>query len=103
MFAPILIISFTALVVWALWSLARPRAAFVIRITQGVPRVTHGTVTAAFLHEVRDACTRHAVDAAEVRGVVKGGHIALTFSEGVPAVCQQQLRNLWFLQGRSAR
>ena len=52
MFAPILIISFIALVVWALWSLARPRAAFVIRITHGVPRVAHGTVTAAFLHEV---------------------------------------------------
>jgi Protein of unknown function (DUF3634) len=90
-----------ALAAWALWTVARPRSAFVVRIKGGVPRVARGIVTRAFLQEIAETCGRHGVDDGVVRGVVKGRRITLTFTGGMPPPCQQQLRNLWELSGWS--
>jgi len=98
----VLILVLVALSAWALWSASRPRSAFVIRIEGGVPRVAGGTVTRAFLQHVGQACGRHGVSHAVVRGVVRGQRIALVFSAGMPEPCRQQLRNLWGLSGWSA-
>jgi hypothetical protein len=80
----------------------RPRSAFVVRIERGVPRATQGNVTRAFLQEIAETCSRHAVTAGVVRGIVRGNRIALAFSKGISPACQQQLRNLWALSGWTA-
>jgi hypothetical protein len=90
-----------ALAAWGLWSVCRPRSAFVVRIKGGVPRVAEGKVTQAFVYQIREACSRHQVGHGVVRGVIKGGRIALSFSRGIPPTCRQQLRNLWTLTGWS--
>jgi hypothetical protein len=98
-----LLIGLTALVLWGLWSVARPRAAFEVRIVGGEPRVLRGTVTRGFLQQLREVCGRNEVDKGVVRGVVKDGRIALEFSDGMPAPCRQQLRNLWLMSGWSTK
>jgi hypothetical protein len=98
----VLQLGLAALVVWALWSALRPRSAFIVRIKGGVPRVTRGTVTRAFLQEIAETCGRHDVSNGVVRGVVEGRRITLAFTRGMPPPCQQQLRNLWALSGWSA-
>jgi Protein of unknown function (DUF3634) len=90
-----------ALAAWGLWSVCRPRSAFVVRIEGGVPRVAKGTVTQAFAHQIGETCSRHHVGTGVVRGVIKGRRIALSFSRGIPPTCRQQLRNLWTLTGWS--
>ena len=90
-----------ALVAWALWLALRPRPAFVVRIKGGVLRVTRGTVTRSFLHQIAETCSRHGVSHGVVRGVVKGRRITLAFTGRMPPACQQQLRNLWALSGWS--
>jgi Protein of unknown function (DUF3634) len=100
--ALVLTLALAALVLWALWSAARPRDAFVVRIAAGVPRVARGTVTNAFVAQVGDVCRRHGVRDGAVRGVVKDGRIALAFSAGISAPARQQLRNLWSISGWSA-
>jgi Protein of unknown function (DUF3634) len=90
-----------ALAAWAIWSVFRPRPAFVVRIKNGVPRVARGTVTPAFLHQIGETCSRHHVGHGVVRGVIEGRRIALSFSHGIPPTCRQQLRNLWTLTGWS--
>jgi Protein of unknown function (DUF3634) len=102
MLPAVLLITLTVLVLWGLWSVARPRAAFVVRIANGTPHVAHGTVTQAFLQEMREVCGRNQVKNGVVRGVVKDRRIALEFSDGMPAPCRQQLRNLWLMSGWSA-
>jgi Protein of unknown function (DUF3634) len=87
---------------WAIWSAARPRPAFVVRIASGVPRVARGTVAGAFLSDVGDVCRRHGVRDGAVLGVVKEGRIALEFSGDISAPCRQQLRNVWSISGWSA-
>jgi Protein of unknown function (DUF3634) len=91
----------TALIVWALISVARPRPAFVVRIESGVPRVARGTVAPAFVAEIADACRRHSVQTGTVTGVVNDRRIALAFSGDFSATCGQQLRNVWFMSGWS--
>ena len=93
--ALVLVIALVVLVLWALWSVSRPRDAFVVRIASGVPRVARGTVTKAFVAEVGEVCRRHGVRNGAVRGVVKDRRITLAFSAGISAPCRQQLRNLW--------
>jgi Protein of unknown function (DUF3634) len=88
-----------AVVIYAAW---RPRCAFVVRITDGAPRVAKGTVTKAFVQEIGETCKRHSVQNGVVRGVVQGRRIALGFSRGLPPPCRQQLRNLWAISGWSA-
>ena len=84
-----------------LWIVLRPRAAFVVRIKHGVPRVARGTVTRSFLQEIADTCSRHGVSHGVIRGVVKERRITLAFQNGMPPACQQQLRNLWAISGWS--
>lgn len=86
-------------VAWALWFALRPRAAFVVRIKRGVPRVARGVVARPFLQDITDTCNRHGVNDGEIRGVVKGRKVTLSFQGGIPTACQQQLRNLWNLSG----
>jgi len=102
MLAPLLTIALGALVMWALWSVARPRPAFVVRITSGVPRVTSGTVTPAFLAEIAEVCRRHEIQRGTVNGVVRDRRISLAFSGSITPASRQQLRNLWSLSGWSA-
>jgi hypothetical protein len=95
----VLQLALAVLAVWAIWTALRPRSAFIVRITRGVPRVARGTVTRAFLQEIAETCGRHGVSHGVVRGVVKGRRITLAFARGMPLPCQQQLRNLWALSG----
>ena len=99
---PLVTIAFTALIVWALYSVGRPRPAFVIRITAGVPSVARGTVTPAFIAEIAEVCRRHRVQSGTVSGVVQDRRIALAFSGDLSSPCRQQLRNLWSISGWSA-
>jgi hypothetical protein len=98
----ILLLVLIAVPAWAIWSVVRPRPAFVIRIAGGIPRISQGTVSREFVQEVSHACGRHGVRDAVVRGQVRGDRIALAFSGGIPEPCRQQLRNLWGLSGWSA-
>ena len=81
MFARVLTIALGALVLWALWSVLRPRPVFVVRIIRGTPRVARGTVTPAFVQEVAEVCTRHRVRDAAVQGVMQ---LNLLLPAGVP-------------------
>ena len=91
-----------ALVIWGLWIACRPRPRFVVQIRGGVPRLTRGQITRAFVQEIGEACRRHAVLHGEVRGVVDGRRIGLTFSGDLPEPCRQQLRNIWNVSGWSS-
>jgi hypothetical protein len=96
-----LLVLLTALVLWGLWSVARPRAAFVVQMVRGEVRVARGTVTPGFVRDVREVCAHNKVEDGEVRGVARDDHIVLEFSDGIPAACRQQLRNLWMISGWS--
>jgi Protein of unknown function (DUF3634) len=85
------------LVGFGLCAALAPKAAFVVRVAGGVPRVTKGIVTREFRHEISETCRRHRVKDGVIRGHSRGGRIALTFSAGIPTACRQQLRNLWAL------
>jgi hypothetical protein len=98
----VLQLAVVALLVWILYSVFRPRPVFVVRLERGVPRIAKGTVARAFVQEIGETCGRHGVRDCVVRGVVTGPKIALVFSDGLPAPCRQQLRNLWALSGWSA-
>jgi hypothetical protein len=87
-----------AFAAWAFWVAFRPRYAFVVRVGGGMPRAVKGTVTAAFLEQVRRVCAEQGVICGTVRGRVRGRRISLTFS-GFPPPAQQQLRNWWALSG----
>ncbi len=52
----VLLVLLTALVLWGLWSVARPRAAFVVQMVRGEARVARGTVTPGFVRDVREVC-----------------------------------------------
>jgi hypothetical protein len=91
-----------ALVIWGIWTACRPRANFVVRIREGVPRVTRGQVTRSFVQEIREVCRQHDVRHGEVRGVAVGRRITLAFSGDLPEPCRQQLRNIWNLSGWSS-
>ena len=95
-------LALVSVVVWGIWIACRPRAAFVVQIRNGVPRVTRGQITRAFVQEVGEVCQRHAVGHGEVRGVADGRRITLSFSGDLPEPCRQQLRNLWNLSGWSS-
>jgi hypothetical protein len=98
----IFLMGLVLLVGWGLWSACRPRASFVIRITDGVARAAQGQVTRSFVQEVGEVCRRHGVRRAEVRGITEGRRIVLAFSADMPETCRQQLRNIWNLSGWSA-
>jgi hypothetical protein len=84
-----------ALAVATVWWIIQPRYIFIVRIAQGVPRATKGKVTAAFLHQIDQACSEYKVSRGWVGGVPRGRQIALAFSRGMPPPCRQRIRNLW--------
>jgi hypothetical protein len=90
------------LVGWGIWQACQPRSVFVIRIEGGEPRAVRGTVTKAFLGEVRELCRHHGVTRGSVRGQLRGTRIALDLRGPFPPVCRQQLRNVWAISGWSA-
>jgi hypothetical protein len=96
---PLLELAVTALLLWGLWRALGPRPVFIVRIRDGQPHVTKGTVTQTFLREIADTCARHGVTSGVVRAVARDGRMVLAFSSGFPVPCQQQLRNLWALSG----
>ena len=77
---------------------AATRYAFLVKIEDGALRVTRGKVTANFLAEMDEACTRNGVRHGWIGGVGRGDKVTLTFSRGIPRPCQQQLRNLWVMR-----
>lgn len=90
---------FLVLVAAALWWAMQPRYAFLICIAGGVPRVTRGKVTSAFLQQVGEVCAEEGLSRGWVGGVPRGRQMALVFSRSIPPPCRQRLRNLWALQG----
>jgi hypothetical protein len=96
---PLIKIAVIAFAAWAFWVALRPRYAFVVRVGGGIPRAVKGTVTAAFLEQVRRVCAEHGVPSGTVRGRVRGRRISLAFSGGIPPSARQQLRNWWALSG----
>src|SRR5262245_21908407 len=92
-----------AVIVVAAWIALQPRCAFVIQISQGLPKAVRGKVTAAFLEQVREVCGQNSVQHGVVRGLIRGRHIVLGFSANVPKSAQQQLRNWWANWGWSAK
>jgi hypothetical protein len=103
MLSSVLTVAVAAALIWAIYSVARPRPAFVIKIESGTPRVSRGTVTQAFVGEVAEVCRRHGVQHGTVTGIVNDRRIALAFSGDISRAAGQQLRNLWSLSGWSAR
>jgi Protein of unknown function (DUF3634) len=90
------------LIGWGIWRACQPRLAFVIRLEEGRPRVVQGTVTKAFLGEIRQLCMHHGVTRGIVRGQVRGTQIALELRGPFPPEYRQQLRNIWAMSGWSA-
>jgi hypothetical protein len=88
-----------ALVIGALWWAFQPRYAFVVRIDNGLPRVTRGKLTTAFLEALGRACSDTGVSHGWIGGVHRGRRVTLAFSRSIPVACQQRLRNLWALHG----
>ncbi len=78
------------------------RAAFEIRIQEGHPRVVRGTVTKAFLGEIRALCLHDGVTWGTVRGQIRGNQIGLDLREPLPPAYRQQLRNVWVMSEWSA-
>ena len=87
----------------AAWAAANPPAVFVVRVRDGVPRATKGTVTGPFLAAVAEVFQEFRLRAGEVRGVARGSRITLRFSANVPPAARQRLRNWWSVSGWSAR
>ena len=88
-----------AMVVWAIWRAGQPRRIFVVKVRAGEPQVIAGTVTPAFLQQLREIAGVHGVKKATVRGVARGRRIALQFSQQFPGSACQQLRNWWAISG----
>ena len=99
---PLFLLAVVLLVGWAVYSACRPRALFVIRVADGVPRAARGRVTRGFLRDVAETCTHHGVRGGEIRGIAAGRRINLVFSGTIPDLCRQQIRNIWGMSGWSA-
>lgn len=91
-------IALIALIVAGAWWFFQPRYEFVVRIEDGLPRLSQGKVTAAFLQQIREVCAEYGVVSGWVGGILKGRRRCLSFSRGFPSSGQQQLRNLWALK-----
>jgi hypothetical protein len=95
----ILFLLIAALVVWGLWRVSRPKRLFVVRIADGKPGATTGTMTPALLDFVGEIAAEHDIATGEVRGVAQGNLIRLEFSREFPKEARQQLRNWWSISG----
>lgn len=99
---PLILLAVVLVVGWAVYSACRPRALFVIRIADGVPRAVRGQVTRGFLRDVAETCAHHGVRGGTIRGIAAGRRINLVFSGDIPDPCRQQIRNIWGVSGWSA-
>ena len=98
----LLTLALLGMIGWGVWQALQPRSVFVVKVDRGVPRVTHGHVTRAFLASIGEACRHHGVTRGTVRGKAHGNQIALEFRGDFPAPCRQQLRNVWVMSGWAA-
>jgi hypothetical protein len=80
---------------WALWRAGQPKPVFNIRVVDGAPQATEGTITPAFLQRVREVFAAHEISGGVVRGYAYGIVIRLRFSQEVTEPARQQLRNWW--------
>jgi hypothetical protein len=87
------------LVLAALWYALRPQYVFTLAIEPVGVRKASGTVTRAFVHEVEEVCRREGLTGGRIVGVRHGRSIVLAFSGPIPPTAQQQLRNLWQING----
>jgi hypothetical protein len=88
----LLVLAAVAAAAWVAWW---RRYTFMVQLQDGVPRVTQGRVTTAFLQELRLACDECGVTRGWVGGLRRGKRLDLVFSRSFPPYCQQRLRNLW--------
>jgi len=87
------------LVIWGLWRASRGQHIFVVRLVDGEPRSVTGTVTRAFLAQVREIAAQNDVKRGRISGSVYGMGIRLEFSRDFPEGSRQQLRNWWGIHG----
>src|ERR1700722_19473495 len=94
-------LALVAVAAWVIWRCLQPRSVFEVRVNAGTAKAVYGTVTLAFLGEIREVCTRHQVPSGAVRGILNGSRVSLRFSPTIPPAGQQQLRNWWAMSGWS--
>lgn len=83
-------------ILWFLARATRTRTEFAIELDGRELDVRHGQVPGSFLREAR-AILDDTPGKGTVSGVKRGERIALEFSEDVPKVLHQRLRNVWGL------
>ena len=81
-------------VVAAIWYAAQPRPKFVIRIRNGTAEVVRGKTTESARKAISEVCRQNGVTSGTLSGLAHGRRIRLKCSGGIPAGCQQQLRNM---------
>jgi len=54
-----------------------------------------GEVSRRFLSDCADELKRAKVSVGEIRGVKRGGYVALEFSKSIPKSLHQRLSNMW--------
>ncbi len=99
-----LFLAFAAAVIYGLWRLGRPPRLFVVRLTNGEPAATTGSVTVSFLDVIREIAAEHGIVAGRLWGVVVNEQrVRLEFSREFPPSAQQKLRNWWGISGWKPR
>ena len=93
----VLKLTLVGLGIGAAWWIFHPRPVFVVRIRNGLARVSGGVVARAFLAAIDDECRRSGITSGTVKGILKGGRLSLAFSRNIPQECRQRLRNVWQL------
>jgi hypothetical protein len=88
--------------VWFFWRAAQPPRLFTVRVVDGTPKATEGTVTPAFLERVREVASANEILRGTVSGYAYGSFIRLKFSAEFSEECRQQLRNWWAAFGWAA-
>jgi len=73
----------------------RPKAVFVIRITNAKLHVAKGSVPEKFLGDCRNIVAESDITSASIKGVNNAGRICLRFSRQIPESARQQFRNTW--------
>jgi hypothetical protein len=92
----LLVLGLVAVAIWLAW---RGQYVFVVRIERGVPRLSRGRVTPAFLQRLGEVCAEAGIERGWVGGARRGKQIALHFSRSIPPGIRQRLRNQWPLHG----
>jgi len=73
------------------------RYLFVVRVKDGMARVSRGKLTQAYLEEIHEVCREARIARGWIGGIRRGRRVVLAFSYNIPTPCQQRLRNLWML------